>query len=180
MFRSRGLAAAAALAAMTVQSAAAQAQQPCITEDEVSAMAIYSVPNLVEGVRVRCGAALSPRGFLNQPNSPIKARYAALQARAWPQAKAGMVKLIAAKSGSSQNAQNLAMIGTLPDNSVRPLVDALIVQEVAGKVDVRQCGRIERIVELAAPIDPATAGNVLGAVIGLVNPKEIPMCTRRS
>jgi hypothetical protein len=171
--------AAVTLAALSGQSVAATSQAACVTEDEVSAMAIYSVPNLVEAVRVRCNGQLAANGFLNRPGNPVRTRYAALQTRVWPRAKTGLMKVLASRAGA-QNAQSLGMIGTLPDTSVRPLVDALIVQEASPKIDVRQCGRIERVIELASPIDPETAGNVLGAVLGLVDPKELPICPRRS
>jgi hypothetical protein len=177
--RFRHVLAAVSLAAMASQSVAATAQTACVTEDEVSAMAIYSVPNLVEAVRVRCNGQLAPSGFLNRPGNPMRARYATLQTQVWPRAKTGLMKVLAARAGA-QNAQSLGMIGTLPDTSVRPLVDALIVQEASPKIDISQCGRIERVIELAAPIDPEIAGNLLGAVLGLVDPKELPICPRRS
>ena len=176
----RRILAVASLAALAGQSVAASAQPACVTEDEVSAMAVYSVPNLVEAVRVRCNGQLAPNGFLNRPDNPMRARYATLQTRVWPRAKSGIMKYLAARAGNGQNAQSLGMLSTLPDQTVRPLVDALTVQEASPKIDVKQCGRIERVIELASPIDPETAGNVLGAVLGLVDPKELPICPRRS
>ena len=173
-----GLAAAAATVIL-LHPVAASAQQACVTEEEVSAIAIYSMPSLVEGVRVRCDGQLSPNGFLNRPNSSFKTRYASLQTKAWPRAKSGLLKVLAAKSSATRGPQGLDMIGSLPDNAVRPLVDALIVQEVSPKIDTGQCSRIERIIELASPIDPEIAGNVLGAVVGLINPKELPVCPAR-
>jgi hypothetical protein len=170
---------AAAAAVIVLQPVAASAQQACVTEEEVSAIAIYSMPSLVEGVRVRCNGQLAPNGFLSRQNNSLKARYAALQAKAWPRAKSGLLKVLATKSSATQGAQGLDMIGNLPDNAVRPLVDALIVQEVSPKIETGQCGRIERIIELASPIDPEVAGNLLGAVVGLVNPKELPVCSPR-
>jgi len=177
---SRTRLAAVAAAALALQPVAAQAQQACITEDEVSAMAIYSVPGMVEAVRLRCAGELSPSGFLNRPNEALKARYAALQTRVWPRAKSGLLKVFAGKSNNAQSQQTVNMIRSLPDNAVRPFVDALIVQEVSPKVPTDQCGRIERIIELASPIDPQVAGNILGEVVGLVNPKDLSMCARRS
>jgi hypothetical protein len=170
----------AAAAAVALQPIAGNAQQQCVTEAEVSAIAIYSVPSLVEAVRLRCQGELARNSYLNRPNTAIKTRYAALQTRTWPLAKSGLLKVFAGRAGGAQSGMDLNMVRNLPDNALRPLVDALIVQEVSGKIDTDQCGRIERIIELAAPIDPEIAGNVLGAVIGLINPKELPVCPRRS
>ena len=177
---SRSYFAVAAVAALTIQPVAASAQQQCVTEAEVSAIAVYSIPSLVDAVRTRCVAELTPNSYLNRPNTAIKARYAALQTRAWPSAKSGLLKVFAGRAAGAQSGVDLNMVRNLPDNALRPLVDALIIQEVAGKIETAQCGRIERIIELAAPIDPEIAGDVLGAVVGLINPKEMPVCPRRS
>ena len=178
MASKRGLAAASA-AALALQPTIASAQQGCLTETEVSAIAIYSLPSLVQSVRLRCNGQLSTSGYLARRGDSLIARYAALQNGAWPRAKSGMLKVMARKAGSGQNRQNLDMIGTLPDNAVRPLVDALIVQELSPKIDVKHCGRIERMIEIASPIDPEIAGSLLGAVAGIVNHDELPICSAR-
>jgi hypothetical protein len=170
---------AAAAAALALQPIAASAQQSCITEAEVSAVAIYSLASLVQSVRLRCDGQLSPSGYLARRGDSLITRYAALQNGAWPRAKSGMLKVLARKSRTDQNRQNLDMISNLPDNAVRPLVDALIVQELSPKIDVKHCGRIERMIEIASPIDPEIAGTLLGAVAGIVNHAELPVCPVR-
>ena len=82
-------------------------------------------------------------------------------------------------SSAGQARQTTEMLSTLPDNAVRPLVDALIVQEVSGKIQTRQCTRIEWVVEAIAPIDPGVAGKVIGTVGGLIDPDQVPICARR-
>ena len=174
----KGLAAAAAVA-LAVQPAVAAAQQNCLTENEVSAIAVYSLPSLVQSVRLRCNGQLASGGYLARRGDSLIARYAALQNGAWTQAKSGMLKVMSRKSGTAQNRQSLDMIANLPDDAVRPLVDALIVQELSPKIEVRHCGRIERLIEIASPIDPEIAGSVLGADAGIVNHEELPICPAR-
>jgi len=171
----KGLTALAA-AALALQPIAASAQQTCITEDEVSAVAMYSLPSLVQSVRLRCNGQLSQGGYLARRGDTLITRYAALQNRVWPRAKTGLLKALARNTGASQGRQNLDMVANLPDSAVRPLVDALIVQELAPKIDVTQCGRIERLIEVASPIDPEVAGTMLGVVAGIVNHKDLPIC----
>ena len=171
--------AATAAATLACHPLAAAAQQSCVTEEEVSAIAIYSVPGLVQAVRLRCGSELSPSGYLARQGDTLTTRYVAIQPRVWPRAKSGLLKVLAVKS--SQGSQNLDMLGNLPDNAVRPLVDALIVQELSPKIATRNCGRIERAMQVAAPIDPEVAGTLLGVVAGIVNPDQLPVCpVRRS
>ena len=168
-----------AATAMVFQPIAASAQPACITEDEVSAVAIYSVPSIIQAVRLKCGSQLSSSGYLSRRGDELSARYAALQTRVWPRAKSGMLKLLASQSSAGQARQTTEMLSTLPDNAVRPLVDALIVQEVSGKIQTRQCTRIEWVVEAIAPIDPGVAGKVIGTVGGLIDPDQVPICARR-
>ena len=176
---SRKRLAAVAAAAMVFQPVVASAQPACITEDEVSAVAIYSVPSIIQAVRLKCSAQLSSSGYMARRGDALSARYAALQGRMWPQAKSGMLKLLASQSTASQARQTTQMISGLPDDAVRPLVDALIVQEVSGKIETRQCTRIEWVVEAIAPIDPEVAGKVIGTVGGLIDPDQVPICARR-
>ena len=175
----KGLAALAA-AALVFQPVAASAQQACVAEAEVGAVAIYSVPGVIQAVRLKCGSELSPSGYLARRGDALAARYAALQTRVWPRAKSGMLKVLGGRSGNAQSRQLLDTLGTRPDAAVRPLVDAWIVQEVSAKVPVRNCRRLEWVIEAMAPIDPEVAGGVLGAIIGLVDHDELPVCPRRA
>ena len=179
MDSTRGLAAAVA-AALTLQPVAASAQLACVTEAEVSAVAIYSVPSLIEAMRLKCGGELSSSGYLARRGHALAGRYAALQPRVWPRAKSGMLKVLGRQSGAGQGRELLSTVGTLPDNAVRPLVDAWIVQETSAKIPAANCRRIEWVIEAMAPIDPELAGGVLGAIVGLVDPDEMPVCPRRS
>lgn len=179
MISTRALAAVAA-AALALQPAAASAQQACVTEAEVGAVAIYSVPSLLQAVKLKCGTELSANGHLARRGDALAGRYAALQTRVWPRAKSGMLKVMSGRSGNAQNRQLLNTVGTLPDTAVRPLVDAWIVQEASAKIPARNCRRLEWVIEAMAPIDPDVAGGILGAIIGLVDPDEMPVCPRRS
>lgn len=180
MFVGKRLAAVAAAAGLAVQPTLASAQQPCVSQAEIGAIAIYSTPSVIEAVRLRCGTELSQQGYLARRGEALGQRYAALQPRVWPKAKSGIIKWLGGRQGAGQSGQNLDTIAALPDNAVRPLVDALIVQEVAAKIDTRNCSRIEWVIEAMAPIDPEIAGGVLGAVVGLVDPDQLPVCPRLS
>ncbi len=178
MISSRKLAAVVA-AGLALQPIAASAQQACVSEAEASAIAIYSVPGLVQAVRLRCGDELSPNGYLARRGDGLIGRYAPIQSRVWPSAKEGLLKLLAAKAGASRAAPNLDTFAQLPDNAVRPLVDALIVQEASPRIAAGNCTRLERVIEFVAPIDPEMAGGLLGAIAGLVNHRDFPICQPR-
>lgn len=179
MASNRGLA-AVVVGALALQPVAAQAQQACVTESEVAAIAIYSVPSLVQAMRLRCASELSSNGYIAKRGDALSGRYAALQPRVWPRAKSGMLKVLGAQSGPAQGRQMLDSIGSLPDEAVRPLVDAWIVQETSARIPVNNCQRIEWVVEALAPVEPEIAGGLIGAIVGLVDPDKMPVCPRRA
>ena len=170
---------AAGAAALLLQPTMAAAQQApaCVTEQEVSAIAIYSVPSIVQAVKQRCGNELSTSGYLARRSNALTARYTALQPTVWPRARTGLFKLFAGKA--SGGSEGLDAIATLPDDAVRPLVDALIVQEAAPKVAVKNCSRIERVIEVMAPIDPEVAGTLIGLLVGFADSDKLPVCPAR-
>jgi hypothetical protein len=163
--------------ALALQPVAASAQTACLSEREVSAIAIYSVPGLVQAVRVSCAGRLGADGYLARRGDSFSARYVALQPKVWPQAKAGLLKVLAGKS--VQGRQNLDLIANLPDDAVRPLVDALIAQELSARIPASNCQPLERAIEAAAPIDPEVGGTLLGVIASLVNPQQLPVCAVR-
>lgn len=179
MVSNKGLAVVTA-GALAFQPVAASAQQACVTEAEVSAVAIYSVPSLIQAMRLKCGGVLSPSGYLARRGDALAGRYAALQARVWPRAKSGMLKVLGGQTRAGQGRELMSTVNTLPDEAVRPLVDAWIVQETSARIPAGNCRRIEWVIEAMAPIDPEIAGGVLGAIVGLVDPDEMPVCPRRS
>jgi len=170
--------AAMAAASLLAQATGASAQAPrCVTEQEVSAIAIYSVPSLVQAVRLRCASELASSGYIARRGDALSARYVALQPAVWPRAKSGLLKLFA--GAASESRSGLDTITTLPDDAVRPLVDALIVQESAPRIALRNCTRIERVVEAMAPLDPEVAGTLLGVLVGFADSEQIPVCPVR-
>ena len=171
--------AAAGGAAILLQPGMASAQQAsaCVTEQEVSAIAIYSVPSIVQAMRLRCGGELAASGYLARRGNALTARYAALQPAVWPRARSGLFKLFAGKASSG--GEGLDAISTLPDDAVRPLVDALIVQETAPKIALKNCTRLERVIEVMAPIDPEVAGALIGLLVGFADSDRLPVCPVR-
>jgi hypothetical protein len=170
--------AAIAAASLLTQATGASAQTPrCVTEQEVSAIAIYSVPSLVQSVRQRCAGELASSGYLARRGDALSARYATLQPAVWPRAKAGLLKLFAGAASASSG--GFDTITALPDDAVRPFVDALIVQESAPRIALRNCTRIERAIEVMAPLDPEVAGTLLGVLVGFAESERIPVCPAR-
>jgi hypothetical protein len=135
------------------------------------------VPSLVQSVRQRCAGELSSSGYLARRGDALASRYATLQPAVWPRAKSGLLKLFAGAASESSN--GFDTITALPDDAVRPFVDALIVQESAPRIALRNCTRIERAIEVMAPLDPEVAGTLLGVLAGFADAEQIPVCPAR-
>ena len=147
MKRFPAFAALAAVAALVPAQAQAQAQaaKACLTEREVAQMAIYAVPSVVEGVRGKCAARLSSSGFLATKGDAFAAKYAALQNETWPVAKAGILKFVGTpRAGAVKANDPIAMFASLPDDAVRPLVDAMIAQKIGESIKLDHCANVER------------------------------------
>ncbi|WP_237488976.1 hypothetical protein [Tsuneonella aeria] len=168
-----------ALAALLPSQAMAQAK-PCLTEREVAQIAIYSVPAAVEGVRAKCANRLSSNGFLATRGNAFAARYAALQAETWPTAKAGVLRVIGSQATGAQSTGPAAMFAALPDESVRPLVDAIIAQKIGESIKPAECANVERGMQIASALAPRDSGAMIAFVLAMIKPRNLAMCPAQS
>lgn len=162
-------------AAVTLASPQLAAAQTCITEREIAQLAIYSVPSLIEGVRAKCGPTLSAKGYLATRGDAFAANYAALQDETWPAAKSAITKFATSKADAKE-AQSFAMLAGLPDEAVRPLLDALIAQKIGESIKTKDCTKVERGIQLASPLSPRDSGALLGFIFTMVKPDDAMIC----
>jgi hypothetical protein len=154
------LLALAALAA-PVGAQAAEAKAACMTEEEISSLAIYAVPSLISAAQTSCIGRLPARGFLSSGGTAMAQRYAARREAVWPKARSALFKF-----GSTRD-KDIAMFANLPDEAIRPLMDALIEQEVASEIKPGSCRNIERMAEVLAMLEPEAAGALTGVIAAL-------------
>lgn len=158
-----------ALAAST-GAQAAEAGAPCLTEEEISALAIYAMPGLIGATQTSCTAQLSPNGFMATGGTAMAQRYAAKGDAVWPRAKSALFKF----AGDLKD-KDLATVASLPDEAIRPLMDALIEQKVAEEIHPNSCKDIERLARVVDVLDPETTGALTGVIVSLaLGGKEKP------
>lgn len=167
------LSAALALGACTL-SQAASAQQSCITRAELSAVAIYAVPGIIQGAQLKCGATLPASGFLRTNGAAFSSRYANVRSGVWPEARSGALKYLAAKSPDAQ--QNLALIANLPEETVQPLLDVMVAQETAKNLNLQDCSAVDLTLEALAPLDPRAAANLVGLAANIMAKNDLLIC----
>jgi hypothetical protein len=168
------IAAAFGATALAVQPVPGSSQAACISEAEVSALAVFLVPSLVEVVRERCADRLQADGFLSRDGDALVARYAALLEAVWPEAKAGFVKF--AEADTKREREEADAMANLPDAGLQPLIEAVIAEEAAKSIRPADCSRIERLVASLAPIEPRAAGNLVAVIASLSGLDEPSVC----
>ncbi|MFV0643980.1 MAG: hypothetical protein ACK5NN_05690 [Sphingomonadaceae bacterium] len=166
----RPFAAALSLAAL-FQIPTAQAQS-CITETEVADLLVYAMPLAIDGVYAKCSATASKQGFLNSGSSKLRSKYAALTDQSWPGARSALLKF----ASSRDKATSFGDLGQLPDNAVRPLIDAIIIQKVSQETKPESCMDIERGLGLIAPFKPRDTSALLAFVAGMANLRSPDVC----
>lgn len=177
---SKRILALAASSALALQAQAALAQQQCFSEAEVSSAFIYAMPGIIDGATTKCSGSLASSGFLARQGKTMSARYAKQQDSAWPRARSALLKFASnAGKGRAPNG-TLDLLSQVPGETMRPVVDALIVQEAARRIQAKDCGKVEKLAAALDPLEPKEAGTLLGAMFAVVEPNHPPFCTARS
>lgn len=149
---------------------AAEAKADCISEQEISAIVVYVMPQLVAAAQKGCAGELSPTGFFATGGAAMSQRYAETADAAWPLARSAFIKF----GGGSKDREMREMV-TLPDAALRPLLDAVLEQKVAEEIKPKSCHDIERLAEVVNAIEPGTTGALIGVVAALaIGDKDKP------
>lgn len=146
-----GRAAVKLLAMLAAVAAPVQAQRPCLVPAEAEALATVALPDIIRQSGVRCAGALPATSLLRRANSPLLGRYNAEADRAWPAARGALVKL-----------SDPAVAGLLDSELARPVLLTLVTPQIVGRINVKDCGTLDRLATLLEPLPP---GNVAGVVV---------------
>lgn len=173
---------AAAALAMTamVQPQIAQAQaaeQACVEQQVVSDAMVYATPILAEAFMDKCSSELSSTGFMATKGDEFIGRFDALQDTSWP----GAMRLLQNFGSSSGKIGELSsMISTLPEEAIRPFIDAILLQRIHQEIKVADCGKIERGIELISPLPPENIGGLMSFIFEMSDVKNPEICPYES
>ncbi len=167
---------AAALTLAALVATPVSAQSPCITGPEAEAMTLVALPDIIRETGRVCAARLPATSLVRNQSSTLIARYQIEADRAWPSARAAIVKL-----------SDPAVDALLQSDYARPLLTSLLVPQIVGRIAARDCGTIDRLVTLLQPLPPRnTAGIVVETLRYLKADKarrgdrstpDLPLCT---
>lgn len=168
----RHLSAAIAATIALAQPQIALAQQ-CVDQDDVADATVYAMPLLASAFTGKCSDKLAADGFMMTSGDAFVARYAELQDQKWAGAYRLLLSFAAEGKGGGPMAE---MMANLPEESVRPFVDAIIEQKVADEIKVKDCAKIERGIEMLAPLPPENMGGLLAFIMDMSGVDKPSLC----
>lgn len=138
------------LAAATLATPAVAAP-PCLTAREAETVALVALPDLIRTAGQVCSASLPKTSLLRRPSGTFIAKYQAAADRAWPDARLAIAKL---------SEPTVALL--LQSDYARPVLTALLVPLLVGRITPADCPTIDRFATLVEPLPPRnTAGLVV-------------------
>jgi len=167
-----------ALAALaTAQTAQAQ-QQACVAADDLADAVVYAMPLAFDAAKTACANRFDRSGFFATRGDAYIGKFRAAQDKAWPGAFR-MMKVFMAEDGAAEGESPSDMAGMLegmPEEALRPFVDALVGQEIAKQIKGDSCAKIERGVELISPLPTENVGGLVAFIAEMADLKSPPVC----
>lgn len=164
-----------ALAALASAQTAQAQQQACVAQKDLSDAVIYAMPIAYDAARNACANRFTKTGFIATRGDTYIAKFRAAQDKAWPGAFR-MLKVFMADDTAGEAADMAPMLESLPEEALRPFVDALVGQEIAKQIKGDSCTKIERGVELLSPLPTDNVGGLVAFIADLSDLKSPPIC----
>ena len=140
----------AMIGAVALLASPAQAQTRCITTPEAEAMTLVALPDIIQQTGIVCATRLPTTSLIRRTDSQFLAKYREAADRAWPNARAAIVKL-----------SDPLIDSLLQSEFARPLLTAALAPVLVGRINPTDCGVIDRFVTQLAPLPPAHAAGVV-------------------
>ncbi|MCB2063037.1 MAG: hypothetical protein KDE25_06195 [Novosphingobium sp.] len=170
---------AAILAAAALVSHPVMAQSEansCLTPKQAGSLAGYALPSVITGATKRCATALPEKSYLRTDGSALAKRYATRKDETWPAAKAAFLTMSKSKDGTDK------FLSQLPDSSLREMVDVVLEGMIVQEIAVNDCGKIDNIVRLLAPLPPGNTAELVVLLVGMApeskaeKPSKLSIC----
>ena len=173
----RLVAPALALSALATSQAAMAQSQACVAPDDLADAVVYAMPIAYDAASTACANRLSADGFMKTRGDAYIATFREGQASAWPGAFRFLKTFMAKKEGAGEGEMDMgAMLAAMPEDALRPFVDAFVGQMIAGEIKGDTCGKIERGLELLSPLPSENIGGLVAFLMQLTDSKDPPLC----
>lgn len=170
---------ALAFAALASAQGAQAQQQACVAPADMSDAVVYAMPIAYDATRAACANRLSQRGFLATRGDAYMAPFRASQDKSWPGAFRMLKTFMAQKDGAAEESgmDMTAMLQSMPEDALRPFVDALVGQMIAQEIKGDSCAKIERGLELLSPLPTENVSGLVAFIVEMTDVKNPPVCT---
>jgi hypothetical protein len=166
---------ALALSALATSQAAMAQSQACVAPEDLADAVVYAMPIAYDAASTACANRLSADGFMKTRGDAYIATFRDGQATAWPGAFRFLKTFMNKKEGDGGMDMG-AMLGAMPEDALRPFVDAFVGQMIAGEIKGDACGKIERGLELLSPLPSENIGGLVAFMLQLTDSKDPPLC----
>ncbi len=176
--KTRIIAPALAFAALVSAQAAHAQQQGCVAATDLGDAAVYALPIAFDAARNACANRLSRDGFMATGGEAFIANFRAQQNDAWPGAFR-LLKNFAGKDNPAGERSGLdiaSLLTGIPEDALRPFVDGMVGQMIATEIKGDSCSRIERGLELIAPLPTENVGGLFAFIAELTDLKNPSIC----
>jgi hypothetical protein len=172
------IAPALAIAALASATAAQAQQNACIPPADMTDAIVYAMPLAYDAAQTACANRFAADGFMAREGDAWVAAYRDGQNKAWPGALRVLKTFMADDAATKGKGDDMsAIITALPEDALRPFVDAMVGQMIAKEIKPDSCGTIERAVELLSPLPGENIGGLVAFVLELDDKgKKSPIC----
>lgn len=163
-----------ALSLCATTSAQAAPPRQCLEAAEVRGLIAYFLPNVLTEVSRNCSAHLPADSYVRAGMPRLIGELTARKAQAWPVAKAAFLKLADGKDAKTMAA--------LPDETLHPLVDAMMTQKISIPVTPSSCADVNDITEALAPLTGDQTIQLVATIMSVAARKDakMPACPRET
>lgn len=139
---------------MHATTGVAQDQRPCLSESEVSDLAVFLLPPLIDQAAIKCRPLLPAGAYLNRAGETLSARLRPAATAAWPNARR-----VAERLGSDQ------LSGFLSDDVERSVIETAVPATIVANLKPAACPTVSDFVETVAPLPARNIGRLVALVL---------------
>ncbi len=135
----------------------------CLQRQEAESLALVALPDILRETVRTCATTLPASSFVRANSAPLIARYQIEADRAWPAAQRALLKL------------SDPMIEPLLNTQIaREMLTALAVSQIVGRIDVSDCGTIDRLASLLQPLPPRNTAALIVTSLQYLKARKAP------
>lgn len=135
-----------------------------LSAEQITAGVRYFMPQMIEVIQDKCAGSLETEGYLAQNGDALLAKFSEGAEDKWPDAR----KLFIAfgKEGGAESG-SMAVLNEIPDEALRPLIDAVLPMEMGKRIKPRDCASVERVMRTLDPLPAENFAEFVGVVFEL-------------